>query len=102
MKVEATKFTEVGFHGRDVDTIIDDLMKNAITITKDKIRAKNQALARKLAEDRVLEALAGKDEMETFRDHLREGGMDGMDVLIELSEKLSGPNMLVAQCMLLC
>ena len=99
VKVEATKFTEVGYHGRDVDTIIDDLLKNAVAITKEKIRSKHQKEAREKAEDRVLEALAGKDEMDTFREHLREGGLDDMDVTIELAEKLPGPKMLFSECM---
>ena len=100
VKVEATKFTEVGYHGRDVDTIIDDLLKNAISITKNKIRAKNQKLARKIAEDKVLEALAGKDEMETFRSHLGEGALDDMDITIDLTEKLPGPKMQLSEGMI--
>eukprot|EP01064_Diplonema_japonicum_P016673 TRINITY_DN24689_c0_g1_i1.p1 TRINITY_DN24689_c0_g1~~TRINITY_DN24689_c0_g1_i1.p1 ORF type:complete len:477 (+),score=120.39 TRINITY_DN24689_c0_g1_i1:53-1432(+) len=97
VKVEATKFTEVGYHGRDVDTIIDDLLKNAISITKAKIRAKNAAEARRRAEDRVLEALAGKDEMESFRGHLKEGGLDDMVVTIEMTEKIPGPKMQLSE-----
>eukprot|EP00755_Sulcionema_specki_P031681 Sspe_Gene.97105::Locus_70758_Transcript_1_1_Confidence_1.000_Length_1457::g.97105::m.97105/K03667/hslU; ATP-dependent HslUV protease ATP-binding subunit HslU len=88
VKVEATKFTEVGFYGRDVDSIIDDLLKNAITLTKNKIRQQNQKLARERAEEKVLEALAGKDEKASFRDHLKSGGLDDMDVEIELTEKV--------------
>ncbi|KAJ9467070.1 ATP-dependent protease ATPase subunit HslU1 [Diplonema papillatum] len=97
VKVEATKFTEVGYHGRDVDTIIDDLLKNAISITKEKIRVKNKAIARRRAEDRVLEALAGKDEMESFRVHLQEGGLDDMDVSIEMKEKIPSPKLQLSE-----
>eukprot|EP01063_Lacrimia_lanifica_P033849 TRINITY_DN6142_c0_g2_i1.p1 TRINITY_DN6142_c0_g2~~TRINITY_DN6142_c0_g2_i1.p1 ORF type:complete len:467 (+),score=220.18 TRINITY_DN6142_c0_g2_i1:124-1524(+) len=97
VKVEATKFTEVGYHGRDVDTIIDDLLKNAIHITKEKIRTRNQATARLNAENRVLEALAGKDDVESFRQHLREGSLDEMDVTIEMTERVPGPKMQVSE-----
>eukprot|EP01065_Artemidia_motanka_P040823 TRINITY_DN5193_c0_g1_i2.p1 TRINITY_DN5193_c0_g1~~TRINITY_DN5193_c0_g1_i2.p1 ORF type:complete len:473 (+),score=125.22 TRINITY_DN5193_c0_g1_i2:124-1542(+) len=87
VKVEATKFTEVGFHGRDVDTIIDDLLKNAIALTRKKLRKKNEAQAKKRAQDRVLLALAGKQEIDSFRPHLEDGQLDRMDVVIELTEK---------------
>eukprot|EP01062_Namystynia_karyoxenos_P075249 TRINITY_DN7246_c1_g2_i1.p1 TRINITY_DN7246_c1_g2~~TRINITY_DN7246_c1_g2_i1.p1 ORF type:complete len:501 (+),score=211.71 TRINITY_DN7246_c1_g2_i1:94-1596(+) len=91
VKVEATKFTEVGFHGRDVDSIIEDLLKNSVNLTKNKIRRENEAIARQRAEDRVLEALAGQEEKDSFRDHLRTGGLDDMDVTIELTEKVQPP-----------
>merc|ERR1712072_1327535 len=91
VKVEATKFTEVGFHGRDVDSIIEDLLKASIQLTKNKIRRMNESVAKQRAEDRVLEALAGKDERDSFRDHLRSGSLDDMDVTMELTEKQEGP-----------
>lgn len=99
VKVEATKFTEVGFHGRDVDTIIDDLLKNAVNLTKNKIRKQNEAIAKEKAEDRVLEALAGKDEKASFREHLRSGGLDDMDVNLDLTEKTQGPGAKMAEGM---
>eukprot|EP01065_Artemidia_motanka_P040826 TRINITY_DN5193_c0_g1_i7.p1 TRINITY_DN5193_c0_g1~~TRINITY_DN5193_c0_g1_i7.p1 ORF type:complete len:471 (+),score=199.75 TRINITY_DN5193_c0_g1_i7:50-1462(+) len=91
VKVEATKFTEVGFYGRDVDSIIVDLMKNAVSLTKEKIRRENEGQARAQAEDRILEALAGKEERDSFRDHLRSGGLDDMEISIDLTEKLQTP-----------
>lgn len=87
VKVEATKFTEVGFYGRDVDSIIDDLLKNSLTLMKTRLRKRNEEIARKRAEDRVLLALAGKQEVEAFRQHLREGALDTMDVTVSLMER---------------
>lgn len=88
-KVEATKFTEVGFHGRDVDSIIEDLYKTAVTQTKAVLMRKNEEEARIRAEDRILQALAGAAG--GFREHLRNGSLDSVDVSIELQEKKDTP-----------
>ena len=85
VKVEATKFTEVGFHGRDVDTIIDDLHKAATLNVRNRIIKKHEEMAKKRAEDRILQALAGSTA--SFRDHLRTGALDDLDVTIDVVEK---------------
>ena len=86
LKVEATKFTEVGYVGRDVDSIIRDLVDAAMIETRERMREDVKAKAHKAAEDRVIEALAGKDARdqtrEMFRAKLRSGEMD--DTVIEL------------------
>lgn len=87
VKVEATKFSETGFIGRDVDSIIDDLLKNAMAVTRQRLRRENETVAKSKAEDRVLEALAGKDEKDSFRYHLRQGGLDEMEISIDLQDK---------------
>ncbi|MFV0408482.1 MAG: AAA family ATPase, partial [Paracoccus sp. (in: a-proteobacteria)] len=61
IKVEATKFTEVGYVGRDVEQIIRDLTDAALIETRERMREDVKARAHKAAEDRVIEALAGKD-----------------------------------------
>ena len=86
LKVEATKFTEVGYVGRDVDQIIRDLMDIAVTQTREQMRDDVKARAQKLAEDRVITAIAGVDAREPtremFRKKLKTGELD--DALIEL------------------
>lgn len=57
--MEATKFTEVGFHGRDVDSIIRDLVDNSILLTKQNLRKKMQKEISQAVEDRIIEALCG-------------------------------------------
>jgi ATP-dependent HslUV protease ATP-binding subunit HslU len=92
LKVEATKFTEVGYVGRDVEQIVRDLVEIAIAMTKEKMRRSVTAKAEGLAEDRVLDALVGKDasaETRTkFRRMLRAGELDGKE--IEVSVKDTG------------
>jgi ATP-dependent HslUV protease ATP-binding subunit HslU len=87
LKVEATKFTEVGYVGRDVDTIIRDLADTAMAETRARMREAVQARAAQAAEDRVIEAIAGKDAREAtremFRSRLRRGELD--DTVIELA-----------------
>jgi len=85
VKVEATKFTEVGFHGRDVDTIIDDLHKAAMLNVRQRIIKKHEEMAKARAEDRILQALAGSTA--SFREHLRTGALDDLDVTIDIIEK---------------
>ena len=86
IKVEATKFTEVGYVGRDVEQIIRDLVESAITQTREKMRKEVQASAELAAENRVIEAIAGKDAREetrkSFRQRLRAGELDNKDIEI--------------------
>jgi ATP-dependent HslUV protease ATP-binding subunit HslU len=95
LKVEATKFTEVGYVGRDVESIIRDLVDAAMIDTRARMREDVAARARQAAEDRVLEALAGKDAREQtrelFRGKLRRGELD--DTVIELEIADSAPAM---------
>ena len=72
IKVEATKFTEVGFHGRDVDMIIRDLVDNAIVLTKSKMRARLAASVAASVEDKMLDLLMGDNASGTSRDTFRE------------------------------
>merc|ERR1712108_42588 len=67
IKVEATKFTEVGYVGRDVEQIIRDLVDAAVIDTRERMREEVKAGARQAAEDRVIEALAGKDARDGTR-----------------------------------
>ena len=86
IKVEATKFTEVGYVGRDVEQIIRDLVDSAIVQTRELMREDVTTKAQKAAEDRVIDALAGEDAREitreVFRKKLKSGQLD--DALIEL------------------
>ncbi|UWQ58382.1 ATP-dependent protease ATPase subunit HslU [Leisingera caerulea] len=86
IKVEATKFTEVGYVGRDVEQIIRDLVDSAIAQTREYMREDVKANAHKAAEERVLEAIAGTDAREAtremFRKKLKAGELD--DTVIEL------------------
>jgi len=86
LKVEATKFTEVGYVGRDVEQIIRDLVESAITTTREHMREDVTASARKAAEERVLHAIAGENAreqtLEMFRGKLKRGELD--DTVIEL------------------
>ena len=95
LKVEATKFTEVGYVGRDVDSIIRDLMDAALVETRARMREDVAARAKQSAEDRVIEALAGRDAREQtremFRGKLRRGELD--DTVIELDLADAGPAM---------
>jgi ATP-dependent HslUV protease ATP-binding subunit HslU len=93
LKVEATKFTEVGYVGRDVDSIIRDLVDVAITDTRARMRDDVRDRARRGAEVRVIEALAGKDARdqtrEMFRGKLKRGELD--DTLIEIDVAEAAP-----------
>jgi ATP-dependent HslUV protease ATP-binding subunit HslU len=95
LKVEATKFTEVGYVGRDVDSIIRDLVDVAINDTRAQMRDEVKSRAHKAAEDRVVEALAGKDAREQtrelFRGKLKRGELD--DTMIEIEVADSAPAM---------
>ncbi|MGB5866030.1 MAG: ATP-dependent protease ATPase subunit HslU [Sulfitobacter sp.] len=86
LKVEATKFTEVGYVGRDVEQIIRDLLDVAIAMTRDHMREDVKAGAQKAAEERVIDAIAGPDAREgtraMFRKKLQDGQLD--DTMIDL------------------
>jgi ATP-dependent HslUV protease ATP-binding subunit HslU len=90
LKVEATKFTEVGYVGRDVDSIIRDLVDIAMADTRAQMREDVKARARLAAEDRVIEALAGKDAREAtremFRGKLKRGELDDTVIELDLAE----------------
>ncbi len=93
LKVEATKFTEVGYVGRDVDQIIRDLVEQAIGMVRDKRRAGVQARAEAAAEDRIVEALvgqgAGPATRDSFRKKLRAGELDDKELELNLAETSS-------------
>ena len=88
LKVEATKFTEVGYVGRDVEQIVRDLVEIGIGLTREKKRRDVQARAHLAAEDRVVDALVGPSASastkETFRKKLRTGELDDKEIEIEL------------------
>jgi ATP-dependent HslUV protease ATP-binding subunit HslU len=90
LKVEATKFTEVGYVGRDVDSIARDLLEVAIGMTRERLRKEVQARAELAAEERVLDALVGENaSAETrakFRKMLREGTLDGREIEIQVQD----------------
>jgi ATP-dependent HslUV protease ATP-binding subunit HslU len=94
IKVEATKFTEVGYVGRDVEQIIRDLIEVAITIVRERKRKDVQARAHLAAEDRVVDALVGANASpstkETFRKKLRSGEMDDKEIEIEVQTGSTG------------
>jgi ATP-dependent HslUV protease ATP-binding subunit HslU len=95
LKVEATKFTEVGYVGRDVEQIIRDLVEVAIGQTREKKRKDVQARAQLAAEDRVLDALVGANASaatrDSFRRRLRAGELN--DKEIEIETQSSAPSM---------
>ena len=90
IKVEATKFTEVGYVGRDVEQIIRDLVDTAIAQTREWMREDVKARAQAAAEDRVITAIAGADAREgtreMFRKKLRDGLLDDTVIEIEISD----------------
>jgi len=90
LKVEATKFTEVGYVGRDVEQIIRDLVDNAIITTREHMRDEVKANAHAAAEERVIEAIAGTDAREATRDmfrrKLKSGELDDTVIELELSD----------------
>ena len=94
LKVEATKFTEVGYVGRDVEQIVRDLLETAITMVKDGKRKSLEARAELAAEERMLNALVGASASpttrDTFRRRLRAGELDDKEVEIELTQQSGG------------
>jgi ATP-dependent HslUV protease ATP-binding subunit HslU len=96
IKVEATKFTEVGYVGRDVEQIVRDLVDVAIAQTRERRRKDVQARAQIAAEDRVLDALVGQNASaatrDSFRRKLREGELNDKEIEIE-TQASGGPSM---------
>ena len=90
IKIEATKFTEVGYVGRDVEQIIRDLVESAITLLRDQKRGQVKAQAEKAAESRIVDALvgdnAGEATREKFRQKLLSGELDDKEVELELTD----------------
>ncbi len=95
LKVEATKFTEVGYVGRDVEQIVRDLVEVGLSLVKETKRKEVQAKAQLAAEERVLDALVGQQASastrEAFRRKLRAGELDDKEVEIEM--QVSGGGM---------
>ena len=93
VKVEATKFTEVGYVGRDVEQIIRDLLEIAIAMQKVKRRKEVKTKAQKMAEEKVLDALVGNKASvatrESFRKRLRNGDLDDNEIEIVINENNS-------------
>ena len=94
IKVEATRFTEVGYVGRDVEQIIRDLIEIAISMEREKKRREVKAKAELKAEEKVLDALVGNKASvatrESFRKRLRSGDLDKNEIEIEVNETKSG------------
>jgi ATP-dependent HslUV protease ATP-binding subunit HslU len=94
LKVEATKFTEVGYVGRDVEQIVRDLVEIAIAQTRERKRKDVEAKAQLAAEDRVVDALTGANASaatkEAFRRKLRNGEMDDKEIEIEVQQSGGG------------
>jgi ATP-dependent HslUV protease ATP-binding subunit HslU len=97
LKVEATKFTEVGYVGRDVEQIVRDLVEISISMTKEKAKRQVTAKAEGLAEERVLDALVGTDaSAETrakFRRMLRAGELDQKEIEVNVRDGGGGGNL---------
>jgi len=92
LKVEATKFTEVGYVGRDVDQIVRDLVESAIAMVREKRRGAVRARAEAAAEERILDALTGPGSTaarESFRKKLRAGELDDREVELTLQDNSS-------------
>ncbi|SCZ72445.1 ATP-dependent HslUV protease ATP-binding subunit HslU [Epibacterium ulvae] len=90
LKVEATKFTEVGYVGRDVEQIVRDLVDTAILQTRELMREDVKVKAHKAAEDRVLAAIAGEDArsatLDMFRKKLKSGELDDTEIELDLAD----------------
>ena len=93
IKVEATRFTEVGYVGRDVEQIIRDLIEIAIAMEREKRRKEVNAKAQLLAEEKVLDALVGNKASvatrESFKKRLRNGDLDNNEIEIEVHDNPS-------------
>ncbi|WP_264665297.1 ATP-dependent protease ATPase subunit HslU [Azospirillum fermentarium] len=90
LKVEATKFTEVGYVGRDVEQIVRDLVEIAISMTRERLRKEVAAKAEGRAEERVIDALCGDnasaDTRQKFRKKLREGSLNDAEIEIQVAD----------------
>jgi ATP-dependent HslUV protease ATP-binding subunit HslU len=97
IKVEATKFTEVGYVGRDVEQIVRDLLEVSLTQVRDRRRLDVEAQAEARAEERVLDALTGANASagtrETFRKRLREGELNEKEIELEMRDQSAGAPM---------
>jgi len=95
-KVEATKFTEVGYVGRDVEQIVRDLVESGISMVRSEKRESVKAKAHVLAEERVLDALVGNNASpatrDSFRKKLREGDLDDKEIDIEIRAQAQMPS----------
>ncbi len=93
LKVEATKFTEVGYVGRDVEQIVRDLVEASINMTREHMRSEVKETARRAAEDRVLDAITGEgareQTREMFRKKLRSGELDDTEIELEVQDQSS-------------
>ena len=98
LKVEATKFTEVGYVGRDVEQIVRDLVDASIAMTRDFMREDVLTKAKEAAEERVIEAIAGEDARdatrEMFRKKLRGGTLDDTIIELEVADSSNPMSML--------
>ncbi len=94
LKIEATKFTEVGYVGRDVEQIVRDLVEISIKMVRDRRKKEVNAKAQLAAEERVIDALVGENATEktrqSFRQKLRDGELDNKEIEIDLNENSSG------------
>jgi len=94
LKVEATKFTEVGYHGRDVDQIVRDLMDASMALTKKRQMEKLREEAKLLVEERILDILVGpsfsgtKGQRESFRGMLKEGLLENQEIEVDVPDSL--------------
>jgi len=90
IKIEATKFTEVGYVGRDVDSIIRDLMETALTMVRERMRKDVNAKAEQAAEERLLDALVGKTAQDgtraTFRTKLRNDELEDREIEVDVAD----------------
>ena len=98
LKVEATKFTEVGYVGRDVEQIVRDLVDNAIHMVRERMHDDVEEQARAAAEERVIDSLAGSDSRqstrEMFRQKLREGALDERIIELDVADSSNPLQML--------
>src|SRR5690348_411198 len=93
LKVEATKFTEVGYVGRDVEQIVRDLVEVSIAMTRERLRKEVESKAELAAEERVLDALVGAnarpETRQQFRKMLREGQLDDKEIEVPVQENMA-------------
>ncbi len=94
IKIEATKFTEVGYVGRDVDSIIRDLMETALGMVRERMRKDVNAKAEQAAEERMLDALVGKTAQDAtraaFRKKLQDGELEEREIEVEVADNQGG------------
>jgi ATP-dependent HslUV protease ATP-binding subunit HslU len=94
LKVEATKFTEIGYVGRDVESMIRDLVEVAITMTRERLRKDVAAKAELAGEERLITALVGEgasaDTRQKFRKMLREGSLEAKEIEVAIAEPMPG------------